>query len=48
MHITNTRAAQWSRLDFLSADLSQAVIPFTRSAKLTTRDLRRLVAEMID
>ena len=48
MHITNTRVAPWSRFDFLSAELSQAVIPFTRSAQLTSRELRRLVAEMID
>ena len=48
MHITTIRAAQWPRFSTLSADLSQAVIPFTRSAQLTSRELRRLVADMID
>ena len=48
MHITNTRVAQWPRFAILPANLSQAVIPFTRSAQLTSRELRRLVADMID
>tara|TARA_A100001391_G_scaffold1033_5_gene1446 strand:- start:3935 stop:4081 length:147 start_codon:yes stop_codon:yes gene_type:complete len=48
MHITTTRVAPWSRFSTLPANMSQAVIPFTRPDQLTSRELRRLVADMID
>ena len=48
MHITNTSPAHWPRTHKLPADISRAILTFPRSAQLTTRELRNLVAEMVD
>ena len=48
MHITQIRPSYWPGTPIASAILPSGAFPFDRPAQLTVRELRRLVAEMID